>query len=76
MHVELRASEQLQTREEAFRAWQMQRDLDDRNWRDKTRKEDRRSQLINLVLSALVAILTTVATLIAANKLPWFRNDN
>lgn len=62
------------------RRWRERQDEVDRQWRDaqaerehRWRKEDRRSAIINLVVSVLLAIATGAAGLVAGSKLPWFR---
>lgn len=47
---------------------QLKRDEIQRKWR----QDDRRSDAIRLIVAAAVGIIGTLATLIAANKLPWF----
>lgn len=58
--------------EQASKADQREQDRDkqDRQWR----REDRRTSLVTLASGMLIGILGVVGSLIAAGKLPWFRD--
>lgn len=64
---------------EAILNYQKQRDEDDRKWRSresrrerKWRKEDRKTAMVNLFIAAGVGIATALATLTAAGKIAWW----